>query len=130
MKNKRSNIINLGCRLNTYEGEVIKKLILKHNIQDYTIINSCAVTQEAEKKVQYEIRRAKKINPLNKIIVTGCAAQIDPEKYNRLSNVDLVIGNNEKMDESIWKNIDYLNSVSVEDIFKSTSNHKHLIEKS
>ena len=66
MKNKKLNLINLGCRLNIYEGEVIKSLTKKHNITNYTIINSCAVTKNAEKKVSYEIRKAKKRFPLKK----------------------------------------------------------------
>ena len=60
MQKNKANIINLGCRLNIYEGEVIKHLTSKSELSDYTIINSCAVTNEAEKKVGYEIRRAKK----------------------------------------------------------------------
>ena len=68
---KKNNIINLGCRLNIYEGEVIKSLIQSNNISNYTIINSCSVTQEAEKKVNYEIRRSKKNFPKKKIVVTG-----------------------------------------------------------
>ena len=56
MENYKSIIISLGCRLNIYEGEVIKSLTKKYNINDYTIINSCAVTNEAEKKVSYEFR--------------------------------------------------------------------------
>ena len=63
---KKNNIINLGCRLNIYEGEVIKSLIQSNSISNYTIINSCSVTQEAEKKVNYEIRRSKKNFPKKK----------------------------------------------------------------
>ena len=57
---KNINIINLGCRLNIYEGEVIKNLTKKQNLSNFTIINSCSVTEEAEKKVSYEIRKSKK----------------------------------------------------------------------
>ena len=67
MLNKKSNIINLGCRLNIYEGEVIKSLVKKHNINNYIIINSCAVTNEAEKKVRNANKKAKKLNPSKKI---------------------------------------------------------------
>ena len=63
MKKKNINIINLGCRLNIYEGEVIKSLTQKSILNNYTIINSCAVTEEAEKKVEYEIRKSKKSKP-------------------------------------------------------------------
>ena len=105
MEKNKSKIINLGCRLNIYEGEVIKSLTNKHNVKDYTIINSCAVTNEAEKKVRYEIRKAKRLNPSKKIVVTGCAAQINPEKYSQMPEVYLVLGNHEKMEEKTWENI-------------------------
>ncbi len=78
--NKKNNLINLGCRLNIYEGEIIKKHLNENNLNNITVINSCAVTAEAEKKVAYEIRKAKRNKPNNKIIVTGCSAQIDPKK--------------------------------------------------
>jgi len=129
MLNKKSNIINLGCRLNIYEGEVIKSLVKKHNINNYIIINSCAVTNEAEKKVRNAIKKAKKLNPSKKIIVTGCAAQIYPLKYNQMSEVDLVIGNNEKMEERIWKNINHTNKIQVNNIFNVSSTQNHIIEK-
>ena len=129
MLKKKSNIINLGCRLNIYEGEVIKSLVKKHNINNYIIINSCAVTNEAEKKVRNAIKKAKKLNPSKKIIVTGCAAQIYPLKYNQMSEVDLVIGNNEKMEERIWKNINHTNKIQVNNIFNVSSTQNHIIEK-
>ena len=88
MQKNKANIINLGCRLNIYEGEVIKSLTEQNRLSDYTIINSCAVTQKAEKKVYYEIRRAKKKYPNKKIVLTGCAAQIDPQKYAIMKEVD------------------------------------------
>ena len=129
MLNKKSNIINLGCRLNIYEGEVIKSLVKKHNINNYIIINSCAVTNEAEKKVRNAIKKAKKLNPSKKIIVTGCAAQIYPLKYNQMSEVDLVIGNNEKMEERTWQNINRVDKVQVNNIFNVSSTQNHIIEK-
>ena len=60
MQKNKSHLINLGCRLNIYEGEIIKSLVSKSELSNFTIINSCTVTQEAEKKVNYEIRKAKK----------------------------------------------------------------------
>ena len=96
MKNK-NHIVNLGCRLNIYEGEIIKNHLKTNNLNNVTVINSCAVTEEAEKKVSYEIRKAKKNFPNNKIVVTGCAAQINPLKYKNLKEVDSVIGNTEKL---------------------------------
>ena len=132
MKKKEINIINLGCRLNIYEGEVIKSLAKKNNLNDYTIINSCSVTQEAEKKVCYEIRKSKKNYPQKKIIVTGCAAQIDPKKYANLKEVDFVIGNKEKLETETWSNLSKNNSIQVKDIFLNNNtyedNHK-MVEK-
>ena len=95
--NKKNSLINLGCRLNIYEGEIIKDHLNNNNLKNVTVINSCAVTAEAEKKVAYEIRKAKRNNPENKIIVTGCAAQINPKKYDTIKEVDLVLGNKEKL---------------------------------
>ena len=113
---KKNSLINLGCRLNIYEGEIIKNHLKKHNLKNITVINSCAVTAEAEKKVEYEIRKAKRNNPKNKIIVTGCAAQINPDKYDQLKEVDLVIGNKEKLQSVLWSNLNFKNSIQVEDI--------------
>ena len=67
MQKEKLNIINLGCRLNIYEGEVIKSLASKNELDNFTIINSCAVTQKAEKKVNYEIRKAKKNSLIKKL---------------------------------------------------------------
>jgi len=113
---KKNSLINLGCRLNIYEGEIIKNHLKKHNLKNITVINSCAVTAEAEKKVEYEIRKAKRNNPKNKIIVTGCAAQINPDKYDQLIEVDLVLGNKEKLQSILWSNLNFKNSIQVEDI--------------
>ena len=97
MKKNDINIINLGCRLNIYEGEVIKSLTKDSSLTNYTIINSCSVTKKAEKKVEYEIRKSKKNFPEKKIIVTGCAAQINPKIDADINEVDFVIGNKEKL---------------------------------
>ena len=113
-----NKIINLGCRLNIYEGEIIKNHLSRENIGKVTVINSCAVTAEAEKKVLYEIRRAKKSRPSNKIIVTGCAAQINPDKYKEIDNVDIVIGNTEKVKSQTWKKLSLLNKVNVANILE------------
>ena len=131
MKNNKTNIVNLGCRLNIYEGEVIKSLAKKNNLNNYTIINSCSVTQEAEKKVSYEIRKSKKNFPSKKIIVTGCAAQINPKKYADLDEVDFVIGNKEKLQNKTWSNLSKNNSIQVKDIFLDSNyiNHDNVVEK-
>ncbi len=127
--NKKNALINLGCRLNIYEGEIIKNHINYNNLNDVTVINSCGVTAEAEKKVAYEIRKAKRDNPKNKIIVTGCAAQINPKKYNTIDEVDLVLGNKEKLLSNIWKNLNFLKPIQVEDILSEKKTVPSSIEK-
>jgi len=127
--NKKNTLINLGCRLNIYEGEIIKNHLNNHNLKDVTVINSCAVTSEAEKKVTYEIRKAKRDNPKNKIIVTGCAAQINPKKYNAIEEVDLVLGNKEKLLTNVWKNLNFLEPIQVDDILSEKKTVPSTIEK-
>ena len=126
---KNNKIINLGCRLNIYEGEVIQNHITKQNLKNVTVINSCAVTAEAEKKVLYEIRRAKKNNPKNKIVITGCAAQINPSKYKEIEGVDSVIGNTEKLQLSTWKNLKYVKYTNVGNILLENKTVPTSIEK-
>ena len=127
--NKKNTLINLGCRLNIYEGEILKNHINNNNIIDVTVINSCAVTAEAEKKVAYEIRKAKRDNPKNKIIVTGCAAQINPKKYDAIEEVDLVLGNKEKLLTNIWENLNFLKRIQVNDILSEKKTIPATIEK-
>ena len=127
--NKKNTLINLGCRLNIYEGEIIKNHLNENNLKDITVINSCAVTAEAEKKVAYEIRKAKRDNPKNKIIVTGCAAQINPKKYDAIEEVDLVLGNKEKLLPNVWKNLNFLEHIQVDDILLETKTVPSSIEK-
>ena len=127
--NKKNTLINLGCRLNIYEGEIIKTHLNNNNLNHITIINSCAVTAEAEKKVAYEIRKAKRKNPNNKIIVTGCAAQINPKKYDALKKVDLVLGNKEKLLSKVWKNLNFRKTIQVNDILLEKKTVPSTIEK-
>lgn len=129
MDNKETKIINFGCRLNIFEGEIIKQLVTKNSLSNYIIINSCAVTEEAEKKVQYEIRKTKKNFPNKKIVLTGCAAQINPEKYSNINEVDYVVGNNEKLKIDTWSSLDKSKSIQVESIFKNNELHDNLIDK-
>jgi len=129
MENKKLNLVNLGCRLNIYEGEVIKTLANKNNLSEYTIINSCSVTQVAEKKVIYEIRKSKKKYPNKKIILTGCSAQINPNFYAKMDDVDFVIGNNEKLKSNTWSSLSKNKPVLVNDIFKNDFLHTNIVEK-
>ena len=94
------NVINFGCRLNSYEGEVIKQKAQEAGLADAIIFNSCAVTSEAERQVRQAIRRARKENPDARIIVTGCSAQAHPDMYADMAEVNHVLGNEEKLAKS------------------------------
>ncbi len=103
-------VVNFGCRLNSYEGEVIKKQALTAGLKNTIILNSCSVTSEAERQLGQTIRKVRKQNPNAKIIVTGCAAQINPTKYANMKEVDSVIGNLEKVEIDSYKQIADQNS--------------------
>ena len=103
MKNK--NIITYGCRLNIYESEVIQNHINKAGLKNFTLFNSCSVTNEAKKRVIDDIKKTKKTFPENKIIVTGCASQIDSDFFINMEEVDHVIGNKEKMEFSTFEKL-------------------------
>ncbi|MBQ4875142.1 MAG: tRNA (N(6)-L-threonylcarbamoyladenosine(37)-C(2))-methylthiotransferase MtaB [Rickettsiaceae bacterium H1] len=90
-------IITFGCRLNFYESEVIKNSLEKTNVKNLTIIHSCAVTNEAERQVQQTIRREHRTNSERKIIVVGCAVELDKEKYEKMPGVIKVLSNKEKL---------------------------------
>ena len=89
--------LTFGCRLNAYEGEVMKAEAEKAGLSNTIIINTCAVTQEAVRQARQAIRKAKRDNPERKIIVTGCAAQTEARSFGDMAEVDLVIGNADKL---------------------------------
>ena len=84
-----SKVVNFGCRLNNFEGKKIEELLANNN-ENMVVINSCAVTNETERQVRQTIRRIKKEYPDKKIVMTGCAAQISPDKYSSMTEVDKV----------------------------------------
>ncbi len=88
--------LTFGCRLNTFESEVMKDQAKQAGLDDVIIVNSCAVTQEAVRQTRQGIRKARRENPNVKIIVTGCAAQTDAQGFADMGEVDLVMGNAEK----------------------------------
>lgn len=92
-----TEVITLGCRLNAYESDVIAGHARDAGLTNTIVINSCAVTNEAVRTSRHAVRKARRRNPNAKIIVTGCAAQIDPEGFSKMPEVDLVLGNQEKM---------------------------------
>ena len=91
------DIVTLGCRLNAYESEAMRALADDAGLSDAVIINTCAVTGEAVRQARQSIRRARRERPGAQIIVTGCAAQIDPQSFAAMPEVSRVIGNAEKM---------------------------------
>ena len=97
--------VTLGCRLNTYETEAMRELTKNENIENIAVVNTCAVTAEAVRKSKQEIRKIHRENPTTKIIVTGCAAQVEPETFAKMSEVSNVFGNIEKMKTSTWKKL-------------------------
>jgi len=94
---QEAKIITLGCRLNAYESDVMVGHARDAGIEDAVFINTCAVTNEAVRQSRQAARKAKRDNPQAKIIVTGCAAQINPREFADMPEVDLVMGNAEKM---------------------------------
>ncbi|MDF7776752.1 tRNA (N(6)-L-threonylcarbamoyladenosine(37)-C(2))-methylthiotransferase MtaB [Sphingomonas sp. AOB5] len=93
------HVISLGCRLNLAESETIRSLLTG---RDTVVVNSCAVTNEAVKQTRQAIRRARRERPGAELVVTGCAAQIDPQAFAAMPEVDRVIGNAEKLDAAAW----------------------------
>jgi threonylcarbamoyladenosine tRNA methylthiotransferase MtaB len=90
-------IVTFGCRLNAYESEAMRRCADAAGLKDAVIVNTCAVTEEAERQARQAIRRARRLHPAARLIVTGCAAQIDPARYAAMDEVDQVLGNREKL---------------------------------
>ena len=86
-------IVTLGCRLNAYESEVMRTHAAAAGLQDAVIVNTCAVTAEAVRQAAQSIRRLRREHPNARLIVTGCAAQIEPERFAAMPEVDRVVGN-------------------------------------
>ncbi len=124
--------LTFGCRLNTYESEVIGDLAKGAALGDVLIVNSCAVTGEAVRQTRQAIRRARRENPERKIIVTGCAAQTEPRSFAQMAEVDLVVGNDDKLRAATYEKMRFdvpLNDkVQVNDIMAVKETAGHLIE--
>jgi threonylcarbamoyladenosine tRNA methylthiotransferase MtaB len=124
--------LTFGCRLNAYESEVMKAEALKAGLSDALIVNTCAVTAEAVRQAKQSIRKARRDNPERRIIVTGCAAQTGPRDFADMAEVDLVIGNADKMKAEAYRPMAFgvpLNDkVQVNDIMSVRETAGHLIE--
>lgn len=124
----------LGCRLNAYETEAMKELAAAAGVEGAVVVNTCAVTAEAVRKAKQEIRRLARENPGAPVIVTGCAAQTEPETFAAMPEVTRVIGNTEKMQAATWAGLnapDLIGTterVQVDDIMSVKETAGHLID--
>jgi threonylcarbamoyladenosine tRNA methylthiotransferase MtaB len=123
-------IITFGCRLNAYESEVMRKHAGAAGLTDAVIVNTCAVTGEAVRQARQAIRKARRERPGAKIIVTGCAAQIEPERFAAMAEVDHVVGNREKLEPGTFAGFGVAGAerVKVNDIMSVKETAAHLIE--
>ncbi|MEQ9519178.1 MAG: tRNA (N(6)-L-threonylcarbamoyladenosine(37)-C(2))-methylthiotransferase MtaB [Parvibaculum sp.] len=130
----QTDIVTFGCRLNTYESEVMKAHAQKAGLGNTIIFNTCAVTNEAVRQARQSIRKARRDDPNARIIVTGCAAQIDPTQFAEMTEVDLVIGNDEKTKPESFTRLALEGNgfgterVRVNDIMSVTETAGHLVD--
>ncbi|MEL7398298.1 MAG: tRNA (N(6)-L-threonylcarbamoyladenosine(37)-C(2))-methylthiotransferase MtaB [Pseudomonadota bacterium] len=123
----------MGCRLNAYETEAMRELAAEAGMDNAVVVNTCAVTAEAVRKARQEIRKLRRQNPEARLIVTGCAAQTEPETFQSMAEVDAVIGNIEKMQPGTWRGMaaDFIGDTEacqVDDIMSVTETAGHLID--
>jgi threonylcarbamoyladenosine tRNA methylthiotransferase MtaB len=132
------DVLTFGCRLNAFESEVIRHEAESAGLSDTIVINSCAVTNEAVAQARQSIRRMKRDRPDARIVVTGCAAQTQPEMFAAMAEVDRVIGNDEKMRSEAWRSaraafdsgfgVVTSEKIAVADIMAVTEMAPHLVE--
>ncbi len=120
------DIITFGCRLNAYESEVMRDHAEAADHPETVVVNTCAVTAEAERQARQAIRKARREHPQARIIVTGCAAQIDPGRFAAMPEVDQVLGNAEKLTAASFAESDGPR-VRVNDIMSVRETAGHLI---
>jgi len=132
MSEKNLDFITFGCKLNMFESEIMREKALEHKLENITFFNTCAVTNEAIRQARQRIRKEKKNYPNKKIIVTGCAAQLHPEEFNQMNEVDFIIGNREKTlsktYEDLKNNISNIPSIKVTDIMEVKETSLHLLK--
>ena len=126
------DIVTFGCRLNAYESEVIRARAAEDGLSNAIVFNTCAVTNEAVRQARQAIRKARRENPDAKLIVTGCAAQIDPAAFAAMTEVDLVLGNAEKSQAGAYADtapdLPDAGRVRVNDIMSVRETAGHLID--
>jgi threonylcarbamoyladenosine tRNA methylthiotransferase MtaB len=97
------DLVTFGCRLNAYESEVIRAHAQEAGLADTIVVNTCAVTAEAARQARQAIRKLARERPGARIVVTGCAAQVEPARFRDMPEVDRVLGNTEKLDPKAWR---------------------------
>lgn len=116
-------VVSFGCRINSYESEIFKEKL--KNYDNLVVVNTCAVTSEAERQCRQTIRKLRKENPTAKIVVTGCAAQVSTQRFSDMPEVDLVLGNKEKTE--IEKYLISKDKTIVGDIFSFSGYDAYMI---
>ncbi|MDH3581411.1 MAG: radical SAM protein, partial [Hyphomicrobiales bacterium] len=126
----RSNFLTFGCRLNAFETQVMSDHAERAGLDDAIVVNTCAVTHEAVRQATQAIRKARRENPNARIVVTGCAAQTEPERFAAMAEVDHVVGNAEKMQGGTFAALatGSTSRVQVNDIMSVRDTAAHLIE--
>lgn len=119
-KRNTPHVETFGCRLNIWESEVIREKAAAAGVQDAIIFNTCAVTSEAEKQARQAIRKARRENPDSQIIVTGCAAQIAAENWASMDEVDVVLGNHDKLQAESWRDLGSASAACIDDVSDGT----------
>ena len=119
------DVVTFGCRLNIAESEVVRREAATAGVADAVVINTCAVTGEAVKQARQAIRKLRRERPGVKIVVTGCAAQTDPQAFAAMPEVDRVLGNEEKLSSASWAALDTAGKVAVSDIMAAASATLH-----
>lgn len=125
--------LTFGCRLNTYETEVMKREADKAGLENAVLVNTCAVTGEAVRQAKQAIRKARRENPDARIIVSGCAAQTEAETFGNMDEVDLVIGNDDKLKAQSYRalpefGVNNFEKVRVNDIFEVSENAPQMVD--
>jgi threonylcarbamoyladenosine tRNA methylthiotransferase MtaB len=121
-------IITFGCRLNSFESEIIRDHAQAAGLDDVVVVHTCAVTAEAERQARQAIRRARRVRPHARIVVTGCSAQIRPETYAAMPEVDRVVGNHDKLDGQLWRDLAAHPRVVVRGIMTVRETASHLVD--
>jgi threonylcarbamoyladenosine tRNA methylthiotransferase MtaB len=125
------DVLTFGCRLNALESEVMRQRAAEAGLDGAVLVNTCAVTAEAVRQAKQAIRKARREKPDAKIVVSGCAAQIDPQSFAAMPEVDLVLGNSEKLVAASYGAADFIGETAralVNDIMSVKETAGHLIE--